>query len=226
MKRKRADDATALVERHYPSFLAQLAALISRRTVTTDDAALHAAIEYCRREFAASLAPLGWVIACDAAGNLRCAPPAVDASRPVLWLNAHIDTVDASRADFAGRDPFTCFESESHLIGRGANDCKAGVAFMLWLAARIGASELPAFNGGFLVTRREEAGSSLPRTAPQFARDLAIGALPLSAVSGAGPRTAPPPLTPPKARPPPALPAPLRLTGRGPSPSRSCHVAR
>ena len=174
-KRKR----TPSVPNH-ASYLAHLKELISQRTVTTDDDALHAAIDHCRVKFLKSLSPLGWTIACDAAGNLRCSPPSIESNRQVLWLNAHVDTVDATAADFSGRDPFTCFETATHLIGRGANDCKAGVAFMLWYADLIAAGELPSFNGGFLVTRREEAGSTLPRTAPQFAKDMASGALPIS----------------------------------------------
>ena len=173
---------SSLRDSDYADYLRLLKQLISHRSVTTDDGALHAVIDYCRRHFAAMLAPLGWSIDCDAAGNLCCIPPAIDTSRPVLWLNAHADTVDASPADFAGRDPFTCFESETHLIGRGANDCKAGVAFMMWYGEQMAKGRLPILNGGFLVTRREEAGSTLPRTAFQFAADLTSGQLPMSSL--------------------------------------------
>ena len=55
---------------------------------------------------------------------------------------------------------------------------------MLWYAERLGAHELPAFNGGFLITRREEAGSDKPRTAAQFALDMAAGTLPISDAPG------------------------------------------
>ena len=169
-------------EAQYASYLTHLAALISHRSVVTDDDALHAAIAHCKHAFAASLEPLGWTVTTDTVGNLRCIPPALDTSRPVLWLNAHIDTVDAAPPDFGGHNPFICRETPTHLIGRGANDCKAGVAFMLWYASRIAAGEVPAHNGGFLVTRREEAGSTRPRTAAQFADDFAAGVLPMSSV--------------------------------------------
>ena len=53
---------------------------------------------------------------------------------------------------------------------------------MLWYAERVAAGQLPAHNGGFLVTKHEEAGSTLPRTAPQFAADLANGTLGMSDV--------------------------------------------
>jgi hypothetical protein len=172
--------APYLSDTDYADYLRLLKELISHRTVCTDEASLHRVITHCSAHFTAALAPLGWSIRRDAAGNLCCIPAAVDTSRPVLWLNAHVDTVDASHADFGGCDPFTCIESETHLIGRGANDCKAGVAFMMWYGEQLAKGRLPAFNGGFLVTRREEAGSKLPRTACQFASDLTSGRLPMS----------------------------------------------
>eukprot|EP00966_Prymnesium_polylepis_P187070 4336549-Prymnesium_polylepis.1 len=179
MKRKSGDEHG---DERYGAYLAHLRALISHRTVTSDEAALQPAIEYCGRIFSAALTPLGWAVGCDAAGNMRCVPPRVDTSRKVLWLNAHIDTVNARPEDFGGRDPFACHETATHLIGRGACDCKAGVAFMLWYAEGIARGALPAPNGGFLVTRREEAGSKLPRTAPQFAADMGTGDLPVSSL--------------------------------------------
>ena len=51
---------------------------------------------------------------------------------------------------------------------------------MMWYGEQLAKGRLPAFNGGFLVTRREEAGSKLPRTACQFASDLTSGRLPMS----------------------------------------------
>ena len=172
--------ATYLSDTDYADYLRLLKELISHRSVCTDEASLHRVITHCSAHFTAVLAPLGWSTCRDAAGNLCCIPATVDTSRPVLWLNAHVDTVDASHADFGGRDPFACFESETHLIGRGANDCKAGVAFMMWYGEQLAKGRLPAFNGGFLVTRREEAGSQFPRTAFQFAADLTSGRLPMS----------------------------------------------
>lgn len=182
MKRSRPEqEAVSADDDGYTGYLAHLRALISVRTVTSDSDATHRGIEHCRLLFASALEPLGWLVRTDSAGNLQCVPPlsSFDYCQRVLWLCAHIDTVDASASDFGGCDPFVCSESPTHLTGRGANDCKAGVAFMLWYAERMAAGLLPLFNGGFLVTRQEEAGP-LARSAPQFALDMASGDLPIS----------------------------------------------
>jgi acetylornithine deacetylase/succinyl-diaminopimelate desuccinylase-like protein len=182
MKRSRPEqEAVSADDDGYTGYLAHLRALISVRTVTSDSDATHRGIEHCRLLFASALEPLGWLVRTDCAGNLQCVPPlsSFDYCQRVLWLCAHIDTVDASASDFGGCDPFVCSESPTHLTGRGANDCKAGVAFMLWYAERMAAGLLPLFNGGFLVTRQEEAGP-LARSAPQFALDMASGDLPIS----------------------------------------------
>ncbi|EOD13311.1 hypothetical protein EMIHUDRAFT_119895 [Emiliania huxleyi CCMP1516] len=179
MKRPRP---VALSDASFSAYLAHLSALVSIRTVTSDAHATAAGIEHCRKALVALLEPFGWRVSTDVEGNLRCEPrsDAIDPSRPLLWLCAHIDTVDADPVDFGGHDPFSCRETQSHLVGRGTNDCKAGVAFMLWYAEQLAAGALPAFNGGFLVTRYEEAGSHQPRSATAFARSLASGELQLA----------------------------------------------
>ena len=174
-----ASEACAEVTHSYEAYIATLAAIVTMRTVTTDEGSLAAGIEWCRTRFAAALEPRGWTIQLDASGNLECLPPPVllDAGSPALWLCAHVDTVDAVAARWAQRDPFTATRCATHLTGRGVNDCKAGVAFMVHLAEAIGSGTRRAFNGGFLVTRREESGSALPRTSPEFARGFACGRL-------------------------------------------------
>jgi hypothetical protein len=163
----------------YDAFLSTLAALVTTRTVTTDEAGLTAGIEWCRARFAAALEPRGWTVQLDASDNVECLPPVsqLNAEAPALWLCAHVDTVDAVAARWVQRDPFVATRCATHLTGRGVNDCKAGVAFMVHLAEAIGRGTHRAFNGGFLVTRREESGSALPRTSPEFARGFSCGRL-------------------------------------------------
>ena len=128
----KAAAAVAIVAQSYDSFLALLSDLISTRTVTTDEDALSAGVEFCRSRFAASLEPLGWSVGLDPQGNVECIPPPVawDLSAPVLWLCAHVDTVPAVAMRWeapdgaAAADPFTARHCATHLTGRGANDCQ------------------------------------------------------------------------------------------------------
>lgn len=176
-------DSVNVVLEHFTTYVEYLVSLISTRTVTSSAEDVHKGVQLCKRHFEKHLGPHAWTVQIDAMGNLQCIPPIgqIDDSKPMLWLCAHVDTVPANRDEWHEQfDPFTCHESELYLTGRGANDCKAGVAFMLWYAELMSKSRLPAFNGGFLVTCHEEAGAPVPRTAPQYAHDFESGRLPMS----------------------------------------------
>ena len=190
----KAHEAIIIVQKHYPLYVRLLSSLISIKTVSTNEENLTRGIEFCHIHLRDCLGPRGWLVEQDAMGNLRCIPPhsKINLNEPVLWLCAHIDTVAATPDKWhsSNQDPFTCFETEEYLTGRGSNDCKAGVAFMLWYASlisgvgfdNVSSPILPMFNGGFLITRREEAGSVLPRSSPEFARAIVKGVLPISQV--------------------------------------------
>ncbi len=60
-------------------------------------------------------------------GNLVAIMPGSDASLPALLLLAHIDVVEAHRADWE-RDPFTLIEENGEFFGRGVSDDKAQAA--------------------------------------------------------------------------------------------------
>ena len=66
-------------------------------------------------------------VVADTESAERETDPAARAAEAELdELNDAFDTVDAAPSDFGGHDPFHCRETATHLIGRGANDCKAG----------------------------------------------------------------------------------------------------
>ncbi|MBS3762506.1 MAG: M20/M25/M40 family metallo-hydrolase [Planctomycetes bacterium] len=87
-----------------------------------------------------------------------------------LLLNAHLDTVDVQGFD---GDPYSGRIQDNRLIGRGASDCKAGVAAMMEIARVLSGQDLPrrlifAFtvweeggaggtNGAFGAARRADA---------------------------------------------------------------------
>ena len=60
-------------------------------------------------------------------GNLIAVLPGTDASRKPLMLLAHIDVVEANRADWE-RDPFVLTEEGGYFYARGATDDKAMAA--------------------------------------------------------------------------------------------------
>ena len=78
----------ALCDSYYEQYLAHLKALVSLRSVTSDEEALEKAMRHCRLIFSRALCHLGWDVGMDAADNLRCVPPVIDTTRPVLWMNA------------------------------------------------------------------------------------------------------------------------------------------
>jgi len=115
--------------REYDGYLARL---ISLKSVFTDDHGIRNALDYCMSVMSASRETKTYL---DSSGNLISIPNNFDPTRPAVYLSAHIDTVDANPRDWVTvKDPFVAADTETHIIGRGANDCKAGVAFILLLA--------------------------------------------------------------------------------------------
>ncbi|MDX2233087.1 MAG: M20/M25/M40 family metallo-hydrolase [Hyphomonadaceae bacterium] len=68
-------------------------------------------------------------------GNLVAALPGANPRAPAVLLLAHIDVVNANRADWE-RDPFTLVEENGFFYGRGAIDDKAMAAVFLDLMIR------------------------------------------------------------------------------------------
>jgi succinyl-diaminopimelate desuccinylase len=56
---------------------------------------------------------------------------------PTLWLNGHIDTVPIGNRMHWRHEPFGGDEYDGSLFGRGASDCKGGVAAMIHAAVAI-----------------------------------------------------------------------------------------
>ncbi|WP_199193087.1 M20/M25/M40 family metallo-hydrolase [Allosphingosinicella deserti] len=68
-------------------------------------------------------------------GSLVAVLPGTDAKRKALLLLAHIDVVEANRADWE-RDPFTLVEENGYFYARGASDDKAQAAVWVDTLAR------------------------------------------------------------------------------------------
>lgn len=139
----------------YREFDQHLVELIAHKSVFTDDHDIKAALRYCMgaiNEHADNRRTYF-----DAAGNLVSVSNNFDPNRNASLLSAHIDTVGANSAEWvSSTDPFTPVQTDTHIIGRGANDCKAGVALILSLGLLQRRMNISLDNVVFLISYREE----------------------------------------------------------------------
>ena len=62
---------------------------------------------------------------------------------PTLWLNGHLDTVPIGNRLAWCREPFGGDVHDDRLYGRGASDCKGGVAAMIYAAVALRRARVP-----------------------------------------------------------------------------------
>lgn len=114
----------------------------------------------------------------DKEQNLIARPNELNPDKTITYLSAHMDTVDADPLEWMPPfSPFALYEDETEMVGRGVSDCKAGAAFMLFLARLAGAGKLTLSNLIFTLTFKEEGAGA--KTATQMGKDLGTR-LPLS----------------------------------------------
>lgn len=145
------------IEQHYHYYLRLLKELTHINTVYDNPVGIQEALHFCKAHFETSLS--SWLTYFDSENNVICRSDKLDPQQPILYLSAHIDTVDANPASWqAPFQPFIPYEDDTELVGRGVNDCKAGVAYQLFLAHMISAQQSSAHNIIFTITSREENG--------------------------------------------------------------------
>lgn len=160
----------------YAQYLALLKDLVAIPSVFTDRKGIERAIQYCREGLEASVP--GWDVSFDAKHNLIACPPAIQKQEPIVYLSAHVDTVDADAAEWAPpHRPFEPIEDEREIRGRGVSDCKAGVAYELFLAWLHAQQFITLQNIVLTVTFNEEGSGD--KTATEIARCLGTS-LPVS----------------------------------------------
>lgn len=137
-------------------FYKELVGIINFPTRFLEEDSIRKAIAHCREVM--SILPDTWDKHIDNAGNLIVYNTKADLAKPMLYLASHIDTVGAKEEDW-NTPPFQATETEEYILGRGANDCKAGTAFQLTLARAIAAEQNADYNLGFLIMFREEGNS-------------------------------------------------------------------
>lgn len=126
-------------------------------------------MEWCKTFLSGHLP--GYHVYRDRKQNLIACPRDIDPGRDIIYLSAHLDTVDADPLEWDPPfSPFFLYEDDSQMVGRGISDCKAGVAFELFLAALAAKGQIGLSNLIFTITFKEEGAGM--KTSRQLGRDL------------------------------------------------------
>ena len=130
-------------------------ALVSINTVFYNLSGIENCFRFCVKIFGEILPE--WIIFRDVCGNLICLNPVTNKKEPICYLNAHIDTVGADETEWVeANNSFKAKQIGNYLIGRSVNDCKAGIAFILYTAFLLSKRLITKLNIGFIISFREE----------------------------------------------------------------------
>lgn len=164
-----------LVSARHEEFLRLLKYLVSLNTVYSNTKGIQSALRFCKDHFERHLNRFDLFY--DAQSNLICISKQINAKKNIVYLSAHIDTVPADKSEWDPRfNPFVPFEDDVSIVGRGASDDKAGVAYQLYLAYLIGKQKLHADNVVFTISSREEQnGQSAKEIGCQLGKRLPVG---------------------------------------------------
>ncbi len=169
MQNMNVSNLEPIISNNFTQYLSYLKDLIAMRTVFTDSEGIKQAIQYCRDILAQNLPE--WHVNFDEKHNLIARPKTVNAAKPIIYLSAHIDTVDADATAWAEpHAPFDPFEDDREIRGRGASDCKAGVAYQLFLSFLQSRHVLDLGNIILTITFNEEGSGD--KTATEIGRHL------------------------------------------------------
>lgn len=145
-------------------YLKHLRELVKRKSVFTEPKDVEHAMQYCVEVFERNLK--NHKIYRDTGRNLIAIHEGIDVSKDIVYLSAHVDTVDAKAGLWSEPyAPFEPYEDEKEIVARGVNDCKAGVALILWMSEMdLGAQVI------YTVTFKEEGPGE--KTALEVGREL------------------------------------------------------
>jgi hypothetical protein len=139
----------------FTMYLQCLRKLVGFPTVFTQSDQIEKAMSCCQAYFSQHLN--NYHIYRDQNRNLIACPESIDRERDIVYLSAHIDTVDADGAEWDEPfSPFSLYENDSQMVARGASDCKAGVAFELFLTELVHLQKIKLSNLIFTITFKEE----------------------------------------------------------------------
>lgn len=158
-----------IISRRYQHYITYLKNLVDMPSVFTDREGIEQAIQYCKEQLEENLPE--WHVYFDAKHNLIARPKTINTGQEITYLSAHVDTVDANASEWAApHRPFEALEDEHEIRGRGASDCKAGVAYQLFLALLQARGCVDLRNVILTITFNEEGSGD--KTATEIARNL------------------------------------------------------
>src|SRR3989339_765598 len=165
-----------IIYQNFEQYLIYLRELLKLRTVFTEPENVREGIDYCKKVFEENLE--NYKIYFDAENNLIAVPSEVNFEENIIYLSAHIDTVGADENEWDSPfKPFKIFENAKEIVGRGACDCKAGVAFELFWSFLAKKNLINLKNTIFTITFKEEGAGK--KSAQEIAKNLGKN-LPLS----------------------------------------------
>ena len=168
-----------LISQNYSQYLNFLKNLVNLRSEFTNPDDTRKAIEYCKSILQENLPH--YKIYFDKEHNLIALPPQIDTKKDITYLSAHIDTVGAKPEEWEEPyQPWKAYEDENEIIGRGAKDCKAGVAYQLLISHLAKQNLIQLDNLIFTITFKEEGAGK--KTATEIAKNFGTE-LPLSQTS-------------------------------------------
>lgn len=153
----------------FEAYLLCLRYLLKFPTVFTEPDQIESAMCWCQDFLTRHLRD--YHIYRDQQGNLIACPEQIDVKHDIIYLSAHLDTVDADPLEWDEPfSPFLLYEDESQVVARGVSDCKAGVAFELFLGNLVNTEQIELFNLIFTITFKEEGAGM--KTSRQIGEEL------------------------------------------------------
>jgi len=164
------------MEFDFETYLQNLRRLVEFPTLFTRPRDIEAAMGWCEKIFHRHLT--NYRIYRDPQRNLIACPRDIDPELDIIYLSAHMDTVDADPVEWDQPfSPFALYEDAKEMVVRGVSDCKAGVAFELFLASLAGRGQIKLSNLIFTLTFKEEGAGM--KTSRQMGKDMGTS-LPVS----------------------------------------------
>ncbi len=144
-----------LVYENYQTYLKYLRHLVAIPSPFDNPTSVEKIITFCESELSANLKD--YTLKRDGGGNLIGCPSFWNPANDLLFLSAHADTATANPSEWDPPfHPYIPHEDDHEIVARGVSDCKAGLAYQLFLAAMAAKGQLDLKNVFFSITFKEE----------------------------------------------------------------------